>query len=184
MAAALTIQNTRLLLVKGDITVQKVDAIVNAANSGLLGGGGVDGAIHRAGGPDIIDECRQIVAMAGRLPAGKVVITTGGRLPAKYVIHTVGPVWRGGGNKEEETLARCYTESLQIATDQGLTSISFPAISTGVYGYPQDQAAKVAINSVIVYLKNNTTPLRLIQFVVYDDNAFKIYSAYLENINL
>lgn len=182
MATEFTIQNTRLLLVKGDITGQKIDAIVNAANSGLMGGGGVDGAIHRAGGPAIIDECRQIVSRIGRLPAGKAVITTGGKLPAKYVIHTVGPVWRGGGNKEEIILASCYTESLQIATDKGLTSVAFPAISTGVYGYPPDQAAMVAINSVMGFLKNNPTTLRLVQFVVYDDTAFRMYSAYLDNV--
>jgi O-acetyl-ADP-ribose deacetylase len=184
MAAELTIQNTRLLLVKGDITGQKVDGIVNAANSGLLGGGGVDGAIHRAGGPAIIEECRQIVSRTGRLPAGKAVITTGGKLQAKYVIHTVGPVWRGGGNKEDITLASCYIESLQIAADQGLSSVAFPAISTGIYGYPLDLAAKVAINTVIGYLKNNPTTLRLIQFVVYDDNAFRVYSAELDNVSL
>ena len=184
MAAGLAVKNTRLLLVRGDITGQKVDAIVNAANSGLMGGGGVDGAIHRAGGPAIIDECRQIVSRTGRLPAGKAVITTGGKLPAKYVIHTVGPVWRGGGNKEDIILASCYIESLQIATDRGLTSVAFPAVSTGVYGYPPDLAAKVAINTVIGYLKNNTTSLRLIQFVIYDDSAFKIYSSEMDSVTL
>ena len=182
MAAGLTVKNTKLALVKGDITLQKVDAIVNAANSSLMGGGGVDGAIHRAGGAAILEECRQIVSQIGRLAAGKAVISTGGNLPAKYVIHTVGPVWRGGGNREEETLASCYTESLKIASDKMLTGIAFPAISTGVYGYPLDQAAKIAINAAIGYLRENSTSLKSIYFVVYDGNAYKIYANELDNI--
>ncbi len=176
MATELTVKSTKLTLVKGDITRQKVDAIVNAANSGLMGGGGVDGAIHRAGGPAIVEECRRIVSQIGRLAAGEAVITTGGNLPAKYVIHTVGPVWHGGGNGEAETLAGCYTESLKIASDKGLASIAFPAISTGVYGYPQDQAAKIAIEAVIGYLKANSTSLKSVHFIVYDGNAYNIYT--------
>lgn len=181
MAVEITVNSTRLTLVKGDITLQKVDAIVNAANSGLMGGGGVDGAIHRAGGPAILEECRGIVSQIGRLEAGKAVITTGGNLPAKYVIHTVGPVWRGGGNREEETLASCYTESLKIASDKGLASIAFPAISTGVYGYPQDHAARIAIGAAIGYLKSNSTSIKSVHFVVYDGNAYKIYANELDN---
>jgi O-acetyl-ADP-ribose deacetylase (regulator of RNase III) len=169
-------------LVKGDITLLKVDAIVNAANSGLMGGGGVDGAIHRAGGPAIDDECRVIVSKIGRLPAGQAVITTGGRLPSKYVIHTVGPVWRGGGSREEDVLASCYTESLKIAGGKEPSSIAFPAISTGIYGYPQELAAGVAVNAVISYLKSNRTTLKLVQFVVYDSNALKIYTSMLNSV--
>ena len=184
MATELTVKSTKLMLVRGDITQQKVDAIVNAANSGLMGGGGVDGAIHRAGGPAIVEECRRIVSQIGRLAAGKAVITTGGNLPAKYVIHTVGPVWRGGGNREGETLASCYTESLKIASDKGMTSIAFPAISTGVYGYPQDQAAKIAIGATIGYLKENSTSLKSVHFVVYDGNAYKVYADELDKVTI
>ncbi|MCX6007803.1 MAG: O-acetyl-ADP-ribose deacetylase [Chloroflexi bacterium] len=182
MATELIVKSTKLMLVRGDITQQKVEAIVNAANSGLMGGGGVDGAIHRVGGSAIVEECRRIVSQIGRLAAGKAVITTGGNLPAKYVIHTVGPVWRGGGNSEGETLASCYTESLKIASDKGLTSIAFPAISTGVYGYPQDQAAKIAIDAAIGYLKDNSTSLIAVHFVVYDGNAYKIYANELDKV--
>jgi len=184
MGTEIVIKGTKLILLQGDITVQKVDAIVNAANSGLLGGGGVDGAIHRAGGTAILEECRKIVSRIGRLPAGKAVITTGGKLPAKYVIHTVGPVWRGGGAGEEGTLASCYTESLKIASEKGLSSIAFPAISTGVYGYPADRAAKVAINTAIDYLKNNTGGLKSIHFIVYDSGAFKYYSNEMEAVEI
>ena len=182
MATEPVVGSTRLLLVQGDITRMKVDAIVNAANSGLMGGGGVDGAIHRAGGPAIVEECKVIVSRIGRLPAGQAVITTGGRLPAKYVIHTVGPVWRGGSNHEEETLASCYNESLKVATEKGLSSIAFPAISTGIYGYPQELAAGVAIGAVSRYLKDNATSLKSVNFVVYDGGAFKIYSEELRNL--
>ncbi|MGD0854633.1 MAG: O-acetyl-ADP-ribose deacetylase [Dehalococcoidia bacterium] len=184
MATEVTVKGTELVLVRGDIAQQKVDAIVNAANSGLMGGGGVDGAIHRAGGPSIVEECRRIVSQIGRLVAGKAVITTGGNLPAKYVIHTVGPVWRGGGNREGETLASCYTESLKIASDKGLVSIAFPAISTGVYGYPQDMAAKIAIDAAISYLKDNSTSLKSVHFVVYDGNAYKIYADEMDKVTI
>src|SRR5437879_13607560 len=119
-----------------DITKETTEAIVNAANSSLLGGGGVDGAIHHAGGPSILNECKRIVAKIGNLPAGKAVITTGGRLPAKYVIHTVGPVYRGGRQHEAETLASCYRECIRIADDHGLKSLAFPSISTGPFRYP------------------------------------------------
>src|SRR3954468_5104530 len=131
----------------GDITKETTDAIVNAANSSLLGGGGVDGAIHRAGGPAILAECRQIVSKIGRLAAGQAVITTGGNLGAKHVIHTVGPVYRGGDQGEVETLASCYRESIRLADERGLASLSFPAISTGAFGYPFSEAAQVAISA-------------------------------------
>jgi len=137
-AARLTFANGKTLELHGpaDITKETTEAIVNAANSSLLGGGGVDGAIHRAGGPSILQECKRIVAKIGTLPAGKAVITTGGRLPAKYVIHTVGPVYRGGQQREAETLASCYHESIRIADDHGIRSLAFPSISTGAFGYP------------------------------------------------
>ena len=134
------INQTRLSIVQGDITAQTTDAIVNAANSGLMGGGGVDGAIHRAGGPAILEECKQILDKQGRLPTGKAVITTGGNLKAKHVIHTVGPIWRGGNKGEAALLASAYRESLKPAAEHNLTSISFPSISTGAYRYPLAEA--------------------------------------------
>src|ERR1039458_1927052 len=142
-AARLTLTNGKTLEFIGpaDITKETTEAIVTAANSSLLGGGGVDGAIHRAGGPSILGECRRIIAKIGTLPAGKAVITTGGRLPAKYVVHTVGPIYRGGKQREAETLASCYRESIRVADDHGVRSLSFPSISTGAYGYPVHEAA-------------------------------------------
>src|ERR1700685_846901 len=147
-AARLTFANGKSLELHGpaDITKETTEAIVNAANSTLLGGGGVDGAIHRAGGPSILEDCKRIVAEIGRLPAGKAVITTGGRLAAKYVVHTVGPIYRGGEQREAETLASCYRESIRIADDHGIHSLAFPSISTGAYGYPVHEAAAVAVN--------------------------------------
>jgi O-acetyl-ADP-ribose deacetylase len=153
-AARLTFAHRRTLEFHGpaDITKETTEAIVNAANSSLLGGGGVDGAIHRAGGPSILAECKRIVAeieMKSRgLPAGKAVITTGGRLPAKYVIHTVGPVYRGGQQTEAETLASCYRESIRIADDHAIRSLAFPSISTGAFGYPVDEAAGIAVRTI------------------------------------
>ena len=159
----------RLLVIAGpgDITRQEADAIVNAANSSLLGGGGVDGAIHRAGGPEILTACREIVSRIGRLPAGQAVSTPAGRLNAKYVIHTVGPFWSGGNRGEAETLASCHRESIRIAEELQLTSIAFPAISTGAYRYPVDQAARVAVNSAAIALKQ-ATHLREVRFVLFD----------------
>ena len=140
-------------IVRGNITSIPADAIVNAANPALQGGGGVDGAIHAAGGPQILEECRAIVAERGPCPTGGVVATTAGRLPAKIVIHTVGPIWRGGEAGEPEQLACCYRNSIELAIENGCTRISFPNISTGVYGYPRKQAAKIAVSTVLEELK-------------------------------
>lgn len=151
----------------GDITREEADAIVNAANSSLLGGGGVDGAIHRAGGPAILEECMRIVDRIGRLPAGQAVATGGGRLAARNVIHTVGPFWNGGKRNEAETLAGCHHESIRIADELGLTSIAFPAISTGAYRYPVEQAAEVAVRSAAAALQKATN-VREVRFVLFD----------------
>jgi len=173
----------RLSLVQGDITQQDTDAIVNAANPSLMGGGGVDGAIHRAGGPAILEECKQIVARQGRLPTGKAVITTGGNLKARYVIHTVGPVWHGGKRNEAELLASAYRESLKLATERGLTSISFPSISTGAYGYPVAEAARVALNTVVSFLRTESTSLKEVVFVLFDAGTFEAYHAALKELS-
>jgi O-acetyl-ADP-ribose deacetylase (regulator of RNase III) len=170
-----TVNRTKIRLLQGDITRQATDAIVNAANSGLMGGGGVDGAIHRAGGPAIMEECRRIRDEIGRLPAGKAVITTGGNLRAKYVIHTVGPVWHGGARGEAETLASAHTESLKLAVEKGLQSVSFPAISTGAYGYPMELAAKVALQSVMDFAGKNTG-IKEINFVLFDSPTYQVFA--------
>ncbi len=141
------IGKTRLVFLLGDITRQDTDAIVNAANTSLLGGGGVDGAIHRAGGPKILAECRKIIAGIGSLPAGEAVITTGGNLAAKYVIHTVGPIWRDGNNGEKEVLKNAYLNSLKTAVENNIKSISFPSISTGAYRFPVELAAMIAVSA-------------------------------------
>lgn len=175
------VKQTKLALVQGDITRQTTDAIVNAANSGLMGGGGVDGAIHRAGGPAILEECKQIVARQGRLPTGEAVITTGGNLKAKYVIHTVGPVWRGGASGEPELLASAYRESLKLAAENGLSAISFPSISTGVYGYPVDEAAEVALGAVIAFLQGATS-VKEVYFVLFDGRTYASYQRALARL--
>ena len=177
-----TINQTRLTIVRGDITQQATGAIVNAANSSLMGGGGVDGAIHRAGGPAILEECKQIVARQGRLPAGKAVITSSGNLKAGFVIHTVGPVWRGGNMGEPEVLASAYRESLKVAGDNNLSSISFPSISTGAYGYPIAEAARVALWEITSFLKDQETSIREVVFVLFDWFTFNSYSLELEEI--
>jgi O-acetyl-ADP-ribose deacetylase len=157
-----------------DITQETADAIVNAANSSLLGGGGVDGAIHRAGGPAILAACKRIVAEIGRLPAGKAVITTGGRLAARHVIHAVGPIYSGGHRGEAETLASCHRESIHLADQHALVSLAFPAISTGAYGYPVADAARVAVSTVAEALYG-TTHLTQIRFVLFDLSTLKAY---------
>ncbi|MBI4267913.1 MAG: O-acetyl-ADP-ribose deacetylase [Chloroflexi bacterium] len=179
---SVTVNNVRLTLLEGDITQQTTDAIVNAANPGLMGGGGVDGAIHRAGGPAILEECKEIVARRGRLPTGQAVITTGGNLKAKYVIHTVGPVWYGGARDEARLLASAYQESLQLAAEKGLSSLTFPSISTGAYGYPVALAAMVAVGTTIAFLRRNTTSLKEVVFVLFGSAAFRTYAEALKEI--
>ena len=181
-ATEFTVNQTRLGTIQGDITRQTTDAIVNAANSSLMGGGGVDGAIHRAGGPAILEECKQIVARQGRLPTGQAVITTGGNLKAKYVIHTVGPIWHGGGREEAELLASAYRESLRLATENNLKSISFPSISTGAYGYPVGEAAKVAIEAVTAFLRGGATSIKEVVFVLFDAGTLATYSLALREV--
>lgn len=156
-----------VFFLQGDITQQDTDAIVNAANSTLMGGGGVDGAIHRAGGPDILAECKKVVAENGHLPTGEVVSTTGGRLQAAFVLHTVGPIWRGGFEGEPGLLANCFRNALRLADRLGLHNLAFPAISTGVYGYPSEAAALVAIESTVDAL-GEARNVREVRFVLFD----------------
>ncbi len=168
----------------GDITKVEADAIVNAANTSLLGGGGVDGAIHRAGGPAILEDCRAVVARQGGCKPGQAVITRAGRLQAKHVIHTVGPVWTADGAAQHDvTLASCYTGCLALADEHGLTTIAFPSISTGVYRFPRDRAASVAINAVVDYLqakpRQTRSSLRLILFVCFDEEDAARYRSLL-----
>lgn len=168
----------RITLIQGDITKLEVDAIVNAANSSLMGGGGVDGAIHRAGGPVILDECRQIVARQGRCATGEAVITSGGSLPAKQVIHTVGPVWQDGKHNEADLLRNAYLNSLKLAVENGIKTIAFPNISTGVYGYPKEKAAEIAIRTVTEFLRENDQ-LKQVCFVCFDEENLQIYQRLL-----
>jgi O-acetyl-ADP-ribose deacetylase (regulator of RNase III) len=169
------INGVSLELKTGDITREAVDAIVNAANPGLLGGGGVDGAIHRAGGPSILAACQRIVTERGQLPTGQAVITTGGNLPARYIIHTVGPVWRGGNQGEPALLASAYTECLKLASERKLATISFPSISTGTYGYPVAAAARVALKAAGEFLKRSPGALKEVTFVLYDAGTRAVY---------
>lgn len=171
----------RIRLVQGDITRQPVAAIVNAANSSLLGGGGVDGAIHRAGGPQILEECRRIRARQGGCKAGEAVITSGGRLPAAHVIHTVGPVWNGGHRGEPELLASCYRNSLRLAAENQLNSVAFPGISTGIYGYPKKEATAIAVREARAFLADNAVPAT-VTFVVFDDESRRIYEQELAKV--
>jgi len=178
----ISIDQTRLSIIQGDITKQATNAIVNAANSSLMGGGGVDGAIHRAGGPAILEECKQIVSRQGILTTGKAVITTGGNLEAGFVIHTVGPVWKGGNKGEPELLASAYYESLKVAGENNLDSISFPSISTGAYGYPVDEAAGIAIRTVVSFIKERANSIREVIFVLFDSTTYASYLSALGGI--
>jgi O-acetyl-ADP-ribose deacetylase (regulator of RNase III) len=175
------INQTALSLIKGDITEQQVDAIVNAANPTLLGGGGVDGAIHQRGGPAILAACKRIRAerFPDGMPTGTAVVTTGGRLRARVVIHTVGPIWRGGGKGEAELLAHAYANCLSRAAEAGIQSVAFPSISTGAYGYPKRAAADVALASVIGFLRGKTA-LREVRFVLFSEDDLSIYSTALD----
>ncbi|MBF7083130.1 O-acetyl-ADP-ribose deacetylase [Desulfallas sp. Bu1-1] len=169
------------MFLRGDITRQDTEAIVNAANSSLLGGGGVDGAIHRAGGPQILEECKQIRARQGGCPTGEAVITTGGNLPARYVIHTVGPVWRGGDRGEPELLRNAYLNSLKLAAEKGIKSIAFPSISTGAYRFPIDQAAGIAVGAVREFAASHDIPSE-IRFVLFSDRDLQVYQAAWEKL--
>ena len=174
---------TLLDLVIGDITKEATDAIANAANSSLLGGGGVDGAIHRAAGPGLLEECKKILAQRGPLPPGQAVSTSGAKLNAKYVIHTVGPVWYGGESNEPETLASCYRECLRLAGELGCASISFPSISTGAFGYPVHQAAQTALHAIAEYLRQPHS-VRLVRFVLFDSRTHNAYKQAAEKLLL
>ncbi len=165
--------------VKGDITkIQDVQAIVNAANTSLLGGGGVDGAIHRAAGPELLEECRTLHGCE----TGKAKITKAYNLPCDYVIHTVGPIWNNGKNKEEELLASCYYNSMQVALENGIRTIAFPSISTGVYHFPVELAAKIAVQTVERFLNENENSFDLVEWVLFDDNTEKVYEKEVEEV--
>ena len=165
-------------LLQGDITKIEADAIVNAANTSLMGGGGVDGAIHRAGGPEILEDCRKIVARQGGCKTGQAVITTGGRLPAKYVIHTVGPVYNSGKKKEDELLRAAYLNSLKLAAENDVHTIAFPNISTGIYRFPKDKAAEIAVSTVKEFLASDSVVEKVI-FVCFDNENYGLYKALL-----
>lgn len=168
----------RIILLQEDITQIKADAIVNAANSSLMGGGGVDGAIHRAGGPAILEECRMIIARQGSCKTGEAVITTAGKLPARYVIHTVGPVWNNGKKNEAEKLSLCYKNSLQLAAENNVNTIAFPNISTGIYGYPKKEAAEIAIQTVSKIITEKSF-IETLYFVCFDKENYDIYTSLL-----
>ena len=171
------VDKNRIAVTIGDITEQRVDAIVNAANTSLLGGGGVDGAIHRAAGPGLLEECRKL----GGCPTGQAKMTSGHNLPARWVIHTVGPVWRGGGQDEASLLAQCYRNCLDLARQSGVKSVAFPSISTGAYGYPLDKACRIALGEALGYLETNSTPERIL-FVCFDAGVSEAYTAALAEL--
>jgi O-acetyl-ADP-ribose deacetylase len=167
--------NAKVCLVQGDITDMETDAVVNAANSSLMGGGGVDGAIHRRGGPSILEQCKRLRAREwpGGLPTGKAAVTTGGNLKAKYVIHTVGPVWRGGNQREPELLAEAYRNSLKLAVSKGLKTVAFPSISTGAYGYPIEKASRIALGTVKSFLEREDNVDRVV-FVLFSRDDLEV----------
>ncbi len=172
----------RIELIQGDITEQWVDAVVNAANTSLLGGGGVDGAIHRKGGGQILEECQAIRAKQGGCKVGEAVITSAGNLPAKFVIHTVGPRWNVGKSNEANLLSNCYVNSLNLAVDNGVETIAFPNISTGIYRFPKEEAAEIAIDSVVSFPDKDK--INLLQFVCFDEENYRIYANKLKDLNI
>ena len=176
----LEIADAVLRLVHGDITVQEVDAVVNAANPSLMGGGGVDGAIHRAGGPAILAECKQIVDRQGRLPTGQAVVTTAGRMPSKHVVHTVGPIWHGGGANEDERLADAYRNSLALAAQHGCRTVAFPSISTGVYAFPIERAARIALRTLVETLA--TVDVDEVRMVLFGPRDLDVYAVALDQV--
>ena len=180
MSKTIEVDGAKLSVVQGDITAQEVDAVVNAANSSLLGGGGVDGAIHRAGGPAILEACQKIRAERGSLPTGEAVATTGGELPARMVIHTVGPVYQDGAHSENIALEQAYTSSLQIAADESLRTVAFPAISCGAYRFPHEEAALIALNTIVRFVRENPGTLDEVRLVLFDDD---IYQTFLETLD-
>jgi O-acetyl-ADP-ribose deacetylase len=165
---------TKLVLKQGDITLESTDAIVNAANSSLMGGGGVDGAIHRAGGSSILDECKTIRRQRGELPTGEAVMTTGGNLKAHHVIHTVGPVWHGGTHNEDQLLTSVYKNSLALAVKHNIRTIAFPCISTGVYGFPAERASRIAFQTVSEFVRKNDA-VREVRFIVFSKDDYQLY---------
>jgi O-acetyl-ADP-ribose deacetylase (regulator of RNase III) len=180
LRAEWTVGPGRLALTIGDLTRVRADGIVNAANSSLLGGGGVDGAIHRAAGPELLAACRVIVRERGRLPAGQAVLTPGFSLPARHVIHTVGPVWQGGGSDERAVLASAYASSIALAKRHGLRTLAFPAISCGAYGYPQDQAAKVAVETIAAGLRAGDVDA--VDVVLFSAGSFRVWRTAAEEL--
>ncbi|WP_411346796.1 O-acetyl-ADP-ribose deacetylase [Paenibacillus sp. WLX1005] len=179
----LVLNGVTIEAVQGDITREAVDAIVNAANSSLLGGGGVDGAIHRAGGAAILEDCYRIRDRQGGCPTGEAVITTAGDLPSQHVIHTVGPVWNGGNQLEPDLLRNCYIHSLQLADEYELNSISFPNISTGIYGYPKPEAAAIAVKVIQQYAETGNGTVTHIRFVCFDHDNLALYEQQLHSLN-
>lgn len=177
------VAGTKLVLVQGDITRQEVEAIVNAANPQLTPGGGVSGAIHRAGGPEVTRAAAAIRSERGQLATGEAVITPGGKLPAKWVIHTVGPVWHGGEKGEPQLLAKAYRSCLELARERGIKSIAFPSISTGVYGYPVEQAAVVALSAIRGFLRDNPGALSEVRLVLFSDRDFRAYRRAWEEVS-
>lgn len=179
---SLVVGDSVILVTVGDITELDTEAIVNAANSSLKGGGGVDGAIHKAGGPAILEECKKIIKKQGELPPGEAVITAGGNLKAKHVIHTVGPVWEDGNKGEPDVLRNCYVNSLKLAKENGLKTIAFPAISAGAYGYPPRDASKTALISIADFLQDEDY-FEEVRCVLYDQEVYRIYLQTLTDIS-
>jgi O-acetyl-ADP-ribose deacetylase (regulator of RNase III) len=180
----IVINDTAISVRKGDITTWSGDIIVNASNSGLYGGGGVDGAIHRAGGPQIAEECAVIRQKQGGCLPGEVAITSGGNLPVRFIIHTVGPIWKGGSAGEKTVLARCYRSSLDLASARNANSIAFPNISTGVYNFPKELASRIALDTVTAYVKEHSSsglPLKAIDFICFESENVEIYEEVLTN---